>query len=180
VNTVVDPLAVTEPDPVTVTDPGRSAPGLTGPNPTGHTVTAVTRVHNCGASPMALIVACGAAAYVGLSNVTRKSKSPATHALLPEPPLTGRLVRDKMPLSGNSTPSHPDSAVPEGSRTVSRAESHLRSADPTPAIRKSTQLWIPEFAVHAIRGIETFAGKDTIGDVLVHPILPVMLSRILT
>jgi hypothetical protein len=54
VNGVVVAPTVDEPEPVTVNEPGTSNPASTGPTTTGHVTTAVTRVHNCGASPTAI------------------------------------------------------------------------------------------------------------------------------
>jgi hypothetical protein len=136
-NAVVTAPVVDDPDPVTVTLPGRRAAGSTGPNVTGQIANAVTRVHNCGASPITLIVACGAVEYVGLSNVTRKSRSAATHAEAPEPPDTGSEDKSSTPLEGIVTSCQPDNTAPVGSRTVNRAPVHCAPA-PIPAIRKST------------------------------------------
>lgn len=153
--------SVDEPDADTVIE---DADVVSGPEPLGHTASAVGVRHNCGASPITLIVVLGAVTYVGSAKVTRKSRLPATHALPPEPPDTGKPARDSTPLSGMATSDHPASAVPDGSSTLSDADDHFRSADPTPAIRKSTHSWIPEFAEHAILGTDALEGNWTVGE----------------
>lgn len=78
-----------------------------------------------------------------------------------------------------ATSDHPDNAVPDGSSTLNDADDHFRSADPDAAIRKSTHSWIPEFAVHAIRGTDTSAGNVTAGDGTEQPWTPVSVHTLI-
>ena len=114
---------------------------------------------------------------MGSTNLTRKSRSDATQEFAPEPPEVGSPVNGITPLLGMSVSSQPARIAPESSRTVNRAAVHFLSGDPSPGMRKSTHSWMPDADVQAMRGTDTFAGKDTVGDVVVQPTVAVAASH---
>jgi hypothetical protein len=130
--------SVDDPDADTVTDDGDKP--VRAPEPDGHTARVVARRHNCGASPIALRVAFGVEVYDGFSNSTRNSKPPATQALDPEPPDTGRPDKESTPFAGINTESQPGNTEPPGSNTDNRAALNLpdKESDPDSGKRKST------------------------------------------